>query len=642
MRHASGLIALAVGVGMVCAPLPVRAQTATTRAASALSGMSGTSGTIESLVQDESGVPVAGVVVSATGAGTVFGVTDSLGRVTLRSLAPGPYLVRAHISGFSAPRGQTVQVLASARASSVIAIRHVAPAAAAASTPPIVPASVGGLGEPAEPVSREAEPPIAASADTGDKPKDSEIEWRLRHARRSILNEAVDQVMVADASSVPGVPANGGYVDRSRSASSSNGAAHMASSFFAETPFFGQVNLLTTSSFEAPLDLFTTRALASRSVANILLGAPVGDRADWTVRGALTQGDIASWVVFGDYVTRAQARHRYDIGLSYSTQRYDGANFAALRNVTDGSRNVGTMHGFDTFAVTRAVSVTYGTRFAHYDYLEGKNLLSPRVALVLTPEAHTRVNTRVSLGALAPGAQEFMPPTDTGIWLPPQRTFSAAVDGSPLVAERTLHLEAGIERDLNAATTVSVRAFSQQVDNQIVTIFTPAMLGHYFVANSGSVVATGYAAAVKTVIAERVHGSVEYSFARAERSPLETRTYFVLFAPTLAAPVHERVHDLTTSIEAQVPETSTRVAFLCRLSDGFARSDSGGGSAVDARFDVQVRQALPFMDFSSAKWEMLVAVRNFFHDAGLDQSIYDELLVVRSPKRVVGGLTLRF
>ncbi len=398
-----------------------------------------------------------------------------------------------------------------------------------------MPASVGGLGEPVEPVSREAEPPIAASADTGDKPKDSEIEWRLRHARRSILNEAVDQVMVADASSVPGVPANGGYVDRSRSASASNGAAHMASSFFAETPFFGQVNLLTTSSFEAPLDLFTTRALASRSVANILLGAPVGDRADWTVRGALTQGDIASWVVFGDYVTRAQARHRYDIGLSYSTQRYDGGNFAALRNVTDGSRNVGTMHGFDTFAVTRAVSVTYGTRFAHYDYLEGKSLLSPRVALVLTPEAHTRVNTLVSLRALAPGAQEFMPPADTGIWLPPQRTFSAAVDGSPLVAERTLHLEAGIERDLTAATTVSVRAFSQQVDNQIVTLFTPATLGHYFVANSGGVVATGYAAGVKTVIAERVHGSVEYSFARAERSPLETRTYFVLFAPTLAA-----------------------------------------------------------------------------------------------------------
>jgi hypothetical protein len=55
-----------------------------------------------------------------------------------------------------------------------------------------------------------------------------------------------------------------------------------------------------------------------------------------------------------------------------------------------------------------------------------------------------------------------------------------------------------------------------------------------------------------------------------------------------------------------------------------------------------VRQSLPFMDFSSAKWEMLVAVRNFFREAAADQSIYDELLVVRPPKRIVGGLTLKF
>ena len=57
---------------------------------------------------------------------------------------------------------------------------------------------------------------------------------------------------------------------------------------------------------------------------------------------------------------------------------------------------------------------------------------------------------------------------------------------------------------------------------------------------------------------------------------------------------------------------------------------------------MQVRQSLPFMDFSTAKWEMLVAVRNFFRETAADQSIYDELLVVRPPKRIVGGLTLKF
>ena len=50
---------------------------------------------------------------------------------------------------------------------------------------------------------------------------------------------------------------------------------------------------------------------------------------------------------------------------------------------------------------------------------------------------------------------------------------------------------------------------------------------------------------------------------------------------------------------------------------------------LDSRFDVQVRQSLPFMDFSTAKWEMLLGVRNFFREAAADQSVFDELLVVR-------------
>jgi hypothetical protein len=35
-------------------------------------------------------------------------------------------------------------------------------------------------------------------------------------------------------------------------------------------------------------------------------------------------------------------------------------------------------------------------------------------------------------------------------------------------------------------------------------------------------------------------------------------------------------------------------------------------------------------------------VRNSFHEAAVDASVFDELLVARPPKRIVGGLTLRF
>src|SRR6185436_6914936 len=95
----------------------------------------------------------------------------------------------------------------------------------------------------------------------------------------------------------------------------------------------------------------------------------------------------------GEYTTRAPEQHRYDLGLSYSTQRYDGGNFAALRGVTDGSRNAGAIYGFDTFSVTPQVTVTYGARYARYDYLETRSLISPRVAVTYQPAERFRVST---------------------------------------------------------------------------------------------------------------------------------------------------------------------------------------------------------------------------------------------------------
>src|SRR5262249_41613568 len=138
-------------------------------------------------------------------------------------------------------------------------------------------------------------------------------------------------------------------------------------SLFAGTTFSGQVNLLTTGSLDSPMALFNPDNF-SRSIAYLALGAPVGDRADWTVRAALTQGDLASWIVAGESTTRAPAKHKYDAGWSYSTQRYDGGNVAALTNVTDGSRNAGLMYGYDTFSVTPTVTLMYGSRYGHYDY----------------------------------------------------------------------------------------------------------------------------------------------------------------------------------------------------------------------------------------------------------------------------------
>ena len=52
-------------------------------------------GSIHGIVQDEKGLPVAGAMVSALGTSSTFAVTNRGGRFELRTLSPGPYIVRA-------------------------------------------------------------------------------------------------------------------------------------------------------------------------------------------------------------------------------------------------------------------------------------------------------------------------------------------------------------------------------------------------------------------------------------------------------------------------------------------------------------------------------------------------------------------
>ena len=599
-------------------------------------------GSIQGLVRDERESPIAGAVVTALGATAILAVTDHNGRFELPGLPAGSYVVTAHLNGYFAPPAQTIEIGAGARRISALVLRRARPSV------PLLAAGIGAA-EP-DPAAAASAPGSESDPTAGDETPEeadhSETAWRLRHARRSVLKDVtLPNELLADDG-----PADT-FWPRQAFSRAVGSPARFATSFFADTPFSGQVNFLTTGSFETPKELFSSNSLA-HGIAYVRLGAPVGANADWAVRGALTQADISSWILAGSYATRAPAQHKYDLGWSYSTQRYDGGNVLARRDVTDGSRNVGTMYGFDTFTITPALTVSYGSRYARYDFLQDRNLVSPRVEVTMTPAERTRVSAIVSRTAQAPGAQEFLPPGDTGIWLPPQRTFSSIEPGRPLRAEHTTHLSVELERDI-AGSTVSLRAFRQDVDDQLVTLFGAdlpaqpyAKIGHYFVGNAGDVSAIGCTAALRTLVASRVQGSIAYSLTNAQMTTADDLRYLVLLAPSALHRNAERIHDVATSVETSVPETSTRVLVLYRVSNGFARSPANGQSGdrpgLGSRFDVQVRQSLPFLNFTSAKWEMLIAVRDFFSETAVDQSVYDELLAVRPPKRIVGGVTMHF
>jgi hypothetical protein len=289
--------------------------------------------------------------------------------------------------------------------------------------------------------------------------------------------------------------------------------------------------------------------------------------------------------------------------------------------------------------------LNYGGRYEHYDYLEREALFSPKLAVTITPFFDTRITAAVAQQMLAPGAEEFLPPPARGIWLPPQRTFAAATPDRFRV-ERARSFDVGVEREFADTYVIGVRRFYQSVDDQLVTIFgireAGANLGHYVVGSAGSMEADGWSVRVSSPAELRIRGTVDYSMTRASWPGSPEAELVAARAPSVRRLGSEEFHDVTTSFETDIPETGTRVFVLYRINTAFASPEPDAvRPGLDARFDVQVNQGLPFLPFRS-QWEVLVGVRNLFREPGTEASVYDELLVVRPPKRIVGGLMVRF
>jgi Carboxypeptidase regulatory-like domain/TonB dependent receptor len=577
-----------------------------------------TTGTISGVVLDERGHPLNGVVVSAMGGSTSFAVSDRVGQYTLRALTPGAYLVRAHLEGYLPARNTIVTVRPSGRTVSSFTLRREGRAGAARVT-----TAGAGVTE-------------ISAASGGEERDESETAWRLRHLKRSILKDtsglaaiaAEDEFFLTDSLQMIGR------------------AVESAGALFVHSPLQGQVNLLTTGMFDSPSQLFELQR--TRGVAFFSLGAPVRDHGDWVVKAALNQGDLSSWILAGNYVTRDPAQHRYQFGMSFGAHRYEVSSAATLATMPEPARNVGSVYAYDEWRIVERLTIGYGANYAHYDYLAEPAHFSPRISVAYQhPEDRTRIRGVAARHVVAPGAEEFLPPSRADV-LPPQRTF-APLTRTGFVPEDMRHYEVAVEQLMDVGS-LGVRAFYQAIDDQLITVFGLSStesgsvpFGHYSVGSGGDVDVVGLGITYTHELLDRVRGSIDYSLGISDwaNNPSRDRIRLARNVPGALRDDGESIHDVTTTLETEFPESATRVFFLYKVNSAYTKADLER-PGLDARWDVQVSQGLPFMRFTNAEWEMLVGVRNLFREAFTETSVYDELLVSRPPKRVVGGITVKF
>ena len=594
-------------------------------------------GRIAGAITDADGWPLAGAMVSAFGpTGAKLAVSDAAGRFMLRSLVPGSYFVQAHLPGYVASRRELVLVTAGTPAVHAIGLSRIASAPASG---PIA-ASVG-LPPRADDGPPDGEEPDLATSEPATPHDHSEKAWRLRRARRSVLKQAEAWVAGVDAPEVDRAGA-GSLALLSRRVGSRAPFARGSGAF----PVTGEVNLLTRGTLE-PANAANVLVGAARpaGIANLLVGAPAW-QGDWTAQGAMTTGDVMSWAATGSYVADVETTHRIGFDVAYGRQRYEGGNRAALTIAAE-SRYAASFSGSDRWTVSDNLTIDYGGRYSTYGYIEKEGLFSPRAAVTVTPVAGFRVRVATAQETVAPGAEEFLPPADTGLWLPPERTFAAFSLQGGLHPERTRHLEVGIERDLANGYVVGVRRFYQDVSDQMATLFGAdefgnAATGHYYIARAGSVTSRGWMVTLRRQLGGRFSGSVDYTLAEAHWAQAGAAAALGVEAAVAMRPAVEQIHDLSGSVETEIPETATRVFVRCRINGAFIQSDLEDPSGLDARFDVLVHQALPFSPFDGSRWEVLLAVRSLFFDPKDTASMFNELLVVRPPRQVVGGVVVHF
>jgi TonB dependent receptor/Carboxypeptidase regulatory-like domain len=622
-QHLSVLVAIAV-TALSVDPASAQSKSASRPSDPIAVQASRMSGRIHGVVRDDVGRGLGGVSILAMGTTLALARSDSQGHFAL-AVPAGDYILRAAREGYVSTYREAVRVNMSAQLERNITllrqgVRTPDRSVLTASVVHTLPAGAEQIG-------------AAVPTDHSH----TEAAWRLRHIPRSVLRDGMSPVDRPADTFRPG---------RSILDQAFAGSARTAASFFTETDFSGQINFLTTSAVDGSRGWLP--AQWARGIASIAIGAPVGTHGDWSVRGSLTAGDLSSWVLLGEYAARDSLSHAFRLGMSYSAQGRIDPQAATLAMPVADIRNVGSIYGYDLWRITPGLTLDYGLRLDRYDYVASR-FVSPRVGARVALFNRTHLVTLASRRTVAPGADEFLPPASTGLWLPPERTFSSLVKGRALRAEQVRHFEVGIEREFGseaARQSFSVRRFRHSVLNQVATLFgvdETSDIGHYYVASPGDVQLDGWGVRLTARMTRRVTTSIDYSTGVGLWDHGREARILRFRAPTVVRPDQERVHDLTTSVDAAVPETSTRVSAVYRLNTGFSSSSGRARRGSTAgRFDIQVHQGLPYQPIKGGKLEVVFALQSLFRDIRDPGSMYDELLTLAPPMRLMSGVQVRF
>jgi hypothetical protein len=426
-----------------------------------------------------------------------------------------------------------------------------------------------------------------------------ELDWLMRHKRRSVLEGR-----------------EGGTTGEGSADGSSRAAVAMA----------GDVELMTSpgtfGAFENP---GFSGAPVNWSVIRLRGQIPSG--GEWAVSGLLSDDQRSNWRMAGEFSGEPWEGHAVRVGTGYGT-------WVPHPLFTGDSVVIGAGSAFveDRWSLSDSVTATLGARYSYIGFVTDRNHVDPRVALQGETPDGSRFQASFHAITVAPGGDVV------GVFAQaPSSALAFAATDPELRPERVLRFSLGASHPFGA-TSVGLRLLQETESDQFLNHFDRADAPQVLLITNGrELQVRGVGVSLSRQIAKSLAASVSYTYGQAWRSEAGMDPgLFVSFKDA-------RFQDVACRLEAMLDASETRLVALYRVNA--LRSGTEGvssGPVVSTRFDVEIRQGLPFLGaLTRADWELLVAMRNLFYtddEAGL----LDEFAVVNPPKRVLGGIAVRF
>jgi hypothetical protein len=429
-----------------------------------------------------------------------------------------------------------------------------------------------------------------------------ELRWLMRHKRRSTLED--------------------------RDGASPDEAQRAAEAEISLPDLAGTVEFVANSgALGNPQDSLGLGQFPS-SISMVRLNGRFAESGRWVLSGLLSEADSTTWRMSGGFAVEPWTGHQIRVGSGYGTR--------LLRPSVEGAEHLdggsgGAAFAEDRWRVDDRITATFGAQYSYIGFLNDRNHVDPSASVEFRGTHGSRVRGSVATSTLAPGGDLLT--ISSGV--PPTALTFALVDPN-LRPEHLVRYEVCFDQGLGPAI-VGVHVFQEGTRDPLFNIFDSGGSARSLrISNGPSLSSRGVGVSLTRHLGSRASGSITYSYGRAWRA--DDGGLVISFR-------EGAFHDVVARLETVVERSDTRLVAFYRINTlNPLRSDphSLGQAFGNARFDVELHQGLPFLGaLTRTDWELLFAIRNLFYDE-VEGGTLDEFAVLNPPKRVLGGISVRF